>query len=95
DPERVRVIVNRWHKGDEEPLKAIEKDTKRSVFACLPNDFRKASTAMNQGAPLMDNHNNALTDHYRQLAERVSGGAKATAAKRGSLGTFFSFPGKR
>ncbi|HVB55823.1 MAG TPA: hypothetical protein VNE63_05230 [Candidatus Acidoferrales bacterium] len=95
DPERVRVIVNRWHKGDEEPLKAIEKDTKRSVFACLPNDFRKASTAMNQGAPLMDNHNNVLTDHYRQLAERVSGGAKATAAKRGSLGNFFSFPGKR
>jgi pilus assembly protein CpaE len=95
DPDRVRVIVNRWHKGDEEPLKAIEKDTKRSVFACLPNDFRKASMAMNLGAPLMDNHNNVLTDTYRQLAHQLLGGAKPAAAKRGGLGNFFSFPGKR
>ena len=44
DPDRARVIINRWHKGDEEVLKSIQKDIKRPVFACLPNDFRKAST---------------------------------------------------
>jgi len=25
DPDRIRVIINRWHKGDEEVLKSIEK----------------------------------------------------------------------
>jgi pilus assembly protein CpaE len=96
DPDRIRVIVNRWHKGDEEALKSIEKDTKRPVFACLPNDFRKANSAFNQGSPLMENHNNSLADQYRQLADQLAGPsmAKATAAKRGGLGNFL-FPTKR
>src|ERR1700690_1821556 len=58
DPDRIRLVVNRWHKGDEEPLKSIEKETKRSVFACLPNDFRKASAAMNLETRLLENNNN-------------------------------------
>ena len=91
DPERIRLIVNRWHKGDEEPLKSIEKETKRPVFACLPNDFRKASAAMNLGMPLMENHNNVLTDRYRQLAEQLAGGAcAARLPKRGGLEQLFS-----
>src|ERR1700677_2530700 len=53
EPERIRVVINRWHKGDEEALKSIEKNIKRPVFACLPNDYRKASTAANMGLPLM------------------------------------------
>ena len=32
DPDRIRVIVNRWHKGDEEALKSIEKKIKRPIF---------------------------------------------------------------
>ena len=73
DPERVRVIINRWHKGDEEVLKSIEKNIKRPVFAFLPNDFRKASTAANLGMPLMENHNNSLTNRYRDLAALLAG----------------------
>ncbi len=46
-----RVIINRWHKGDEEVLKSIQKDINRPVFACLPNDFRKASASVNLGTP--------------------------------------------
>lgn len=95
DPERVRVIVNRWHKGDDEPLKSIEKDIKRPVFACLPNDFRKASTAMNLGSPLMENHDNGLTNQYRQLADQLAGTARGVPAKRSGLSNFFSFPAKR
>jgi pilus assembly protein CpaE len=97
DPERIRVVVNRYHKGDEEALKSIEKDTKQPVLACLPNDFRKANAAFNEGSPLMENHNNSLTNEYRQLANQLAGiGApKAAAAKRGSIGNFFSFPVKR
>ena len=95
DPERIRLVVNRWHKGDEDALKSIEKETKRPVFASLPNDFRKASTAMNLGTPLMENHNNVLTDQYRQLAEQLAGISRGPAAKRGGISNFFTFPGKR
>src|SRR5262249_32627047 len=42
--DRISIVVNRWHKGDDEALKGIEKNLKRPVFARLPNDFRKANT---------------------------------------------------
>ena len=94
DPERVRVIINRWHKGDEDALKSIEKDMKRPPMACLPNDFRKANTAVNLGAPLM-NSENGLASQYRQLADQLVGIGKVGAAKRTGLSNFFSLTPKR
>jgi pilus assembly protein CpaE len=96
EAERIRLVVNRWHKGDDEPLKSIEKETKHLVFACLPNDFRKASAAMNLGMPLMENHNNVLTDQYRQLADQLAGNSRGLVPKRGGgLSNFFTFTGKK
>jgi CO dehydrogenase nickel-insertion accessory protein CooC1 len=94
DPERVRVIVNRWHKGDEEVLKSIEKNIKRPVFAFLPNDFRKASTAGNLGMPLMENHSNALSNRYRDLAALLTGIEAVPTQKKTGIGNFFSFATK-
>jgi len=88
ESERVRVIINRWHKGDEDALKSIEKDMKRPPLACLPNDFRKANTAVNLGAPLV-NSENGLASQYRQLADQLLGIGKAGAAKRTGLSNFF------
>jgi pilus assembly protein CpaE len=93
--DRARVIINRWHKGDEEVLKSIQKDINRPVFACLPNDFRMASASVNLGTPLLENHNNVLSSRYRQIAAQLAGLDVAPAAKKGSLGGFFSFPAKR
>jgi pilus assembly protein CpaE len=93
--DRARVIINRWHKGDEEVLKGIQKDINRPVFACLPNDFRMASNAINLGTPLHENGNNALGSRYRQIAGQLAGLDVAHPAKKGSLGGFFSFPAKR
>jgi pilus assembly protein CpaE len=90
NPERIRVIVNRWHKGDEETLKAIQNETKYSVLTHLPNDFRKANIAFNLGVPLMENHDNLLTNHYRQLASQLTGIKVQPEYKRGALSTFFS-----
>ncbi len=94
EPDRARIIINRWHKGDEEILKSIQKDINRPVFACLPNDFRKASEAANLGTPLVENHTNGLGSRYRQIAAQLAG-IDAGAAKKGSRGGFFSFPTKR
>ena len=88
--DRIHVIVNRWHKGDEETLKTIEKSTKYSVLTHLPNDYRKAGAAFNLGVPIMENHDNLLTNHYRQLASKLTGVKVQAEYKRSGLGTFFS-----
>ena len=91
EPDRARIIINRWHKGDEEVLKSIEKSVNRPIFACIPNDFRKANEAVNLGTPLLQNHNNLLSNRYRQIAAQLSGMDSASVPKKG----FFSFPAKR
>lgn len=95
DPERARIVINRWHKGDEEVLKSIQKNINRPLFACIPNDFRKASEAVNLGTPILENHNNLLSMRYRQIAAQLAGMDANAASKKGSLGGFFSFPTKR
>jgi len=90
DPNRSRVIINRWHKGDDEILKSIEKQIGRPVFACFPNDFRKASQAMNLGTPLQENHNNILNNRYRQVAGQLVGIDTTVPEKKSSLSGFFS-----
>jgi pilus assembly protein CpaE len=73
ESERIRIVINRWHKGDDEVLKTIEKKLKQPIFATLPNDFGKANTAVNLGTPLMENHNNVLSTRYRALAAQLAG----------------------
>jgi pilus assembly protein CpaE len=95
-PERVLVVINRWHKGDDEALKGIEKNLKRPVFARLPNDFRKANAAVNLGAPLLENHNSVLGNSYRQLAAQLAGPAlRPPQPQPSGLGNIFSTQGKR
>jgi len=88
---RARIIINRWHKGDDEILKSIEKQISRPVFACFPNDFRKASQAMNLGTPLQENHNNILNNRYRQVAGQLVGIDSTIVEKKGALSGLFSF----
>ena len=88
--ERARIIINRWHKGDEEVLKGIQKDMHRPFFAFLPNDFRKASEAVNLGTPLQQNHNNVLSNRYRQIAAQLAGIDSGLPDKKSSLGELFS-----
>jgi pilus assembly protein CpaE len=96
EPERARVIVNRWNKGDEEILKGIQKDIGRPVFACIPNDFRKARTSVNLGMPLLVNgHHNGLSIRYREIAAQIAGIDARPAEKKSGLSGFFSFSTKR
>lgn len=96
ETERSRIILNRWHKGDEEVLKGIQKDISRPVFARIPNDFRKASASVNLGTPLLENaQNNGLSARYRQIAAQIAGVDAGPAEKKSALGGLFSFPGKR
>jgi pilus assembly protein CpaE len=92
EPDRVKIIVNRWHKGDEQIVKGIQEDMNRPVFACIPNDFRKASNSINLGTPLLENgHKNGLSLRYRQLAAQIAGIDADPVAKKSLLGRFFNF----
>ena len=93
--ERARIIINRWHKGDDEVLKSIQKDINRPIFASLPNDFRKASQAVNLGTPIQENHNNILSSRYRQIAGQLVGIDATVTEKKSSLSGLFSFPTKK
>src|SRR5689334_5955388 len=93
--ERARIIINRWHKGDDEVLKSIQKDISRPIFASLPNDFRKASQAVNLGTPILENHNNILSSRYRQIAGQLVGIDTVVSEKKSPLSGLFSFPTKK
>jgi pilus assembly protein CpaE len=95
DPERARIIINRWHKGDDEVLRSIQKNLSRPIFVSLPNDFRKASQAVNLGTPIPDNHNNILVNRYRQIANQLVGMESPTLDKKGALSSLFSFSTKK
>jgi pilus assembly protein CpaE len=90
DPARIQIIINRWHRPDEEALKAFEKKAKRSIFARIPNDFRRVSMAVNLGAPLAWDHNDPLVSRFRQMASQLVGVSLAVEAKRGSFLNFLS-----
>ena len=95
ESDRARIIINRWHKGDDEVLRSIQKDLNRPIFASLPNDFRKASQAVNLGTPIPDNHNNILVNRYRQLARQLEGMESPELNKKGALSSLFSFSTKK
>jgi len=90
DPARIQIIINRWHRPDEEALKAFEKKAKRPIFARIPNDFRRVSMAVNLGAPLAWDHNDPLVSRFRQMASQLVGAPLAPEAKRGSFLNFLS-----
>jgi pilus assembly protein CpaE len=95
DPQRARIVINRWHKGDDEILQSIQKEISRPIFASLPNDFRKASQAVNLGTPIPDNHNNILVNQYRQIAGKLVGMEPQIPEKKQSLSGLFSFSTKK
>jgi pilus assembly protein CpaE len=88
--ERFRLVINRYHRNDEDALKALEKKIKHTIFARLPNDFRQVSEAVNLGAPLSRNHNDALVVKFKNLAAQCTGVAPAADTKRSNLFSLFS-----
>lgn len=95
EPDRIRIVINRWHKGDEETLQTMQKNLNHSICSYLPNDFRRVSAAVNHGVPLgADGRNDVLSNRYRQLAAHVAGIEEIPASKKGSLTGLFSFSGK-
>ena len=90
DPARLRLVVNRWHKPDDEALGAFEKRTKLKIFERLPNDYKAVSRAVNMGAELSKGQNDQLVQKFRGMAEHLTGAKPTGEAKRGNFLGLFS-----
>jgi pilus assembly protein CpaE len=95
EPDRIRIVINRWSRRDDPALKSLEKNLRRFVFARLPNDFGQVNEATNRGIPLFKNHNNPLLAQVRQMVtqlvgEPVSAGAPPRPQRRG-IDQLFNF----
>lgn len=95
DPDRIRIVINRWSRKDEEALKTVQKSLKRPIFARLSNDFRQVSEATNLGMPLSKNHNNPLLSQFRELANQLAGTTSLGRPQRNGLLNLFLFPKTR
>lgn len=89
DSDRIRIVLNRWHRADDEVLKSLEKDISRPIVARLPNDFRHVSEAISLGVPLSQNHNNGLASRFRQLACQLAGLPADSQKNHGGLTGLF------
>ena len=90
DPARLRLVVNRWHRADDEPLQALEKRVKLPIFERLPNDFKQVSRAVNMGTELSRGQHDQLVEKFRSMVEQLTGVRREGVEKRGSFLGLFS-----
>lgn len=105
--ERVRLLVNRFHRGAEGSLspKEAEKALGHPIFYSIPNDYKTVISAINQGLPLVDLEPNAqIVKAFDELARLLNGPStgkktptrssivKAQKPKGGLFGRFFRNP---
>jgi pilus assembly protein CpaE len=91
DPQRILLVVNRWHKRDDEALVSVEKNLRRAIVARLPNDYKLVSEATNLGVPLGANPKDLLVSRIRQLAYQVAGVSPEEVRKQVGGGVFRLF----
>jgi pilus assembly protein CpaE len=86
---RVRLVINRWHRHDEEALEKIENGMKMPVFARLPNNFKQVNEATVRGVAVAKN-GDPLTAGFEQIATRLAGLESPNGAKKSRLVQLFS-----
>jgi len=86
---QIRLIINRWHRSDEEALSHIESAVKLPVFARLPNSFKQVTQATVLGIPVVKD-GDPLTEGFAKIAGQLAGTENAAARKKSRLGQFFA-----
>ncbi len=89
DSRQVRLVINRWHRHDEEALGKVETGMKMPVFARLPNNFKQVSEATVRGDSLQAN-GDPLSGEFHNMAARLAGKEVPKQPKKSRLGQFFS-----
>lgn len=70
--DQVKVVVNRYQKGNGLQLRDLEQVIKKSVFATLPSDYPALDEAITRGEPLMvAKPRSKLCHSLKQLAQKL------------------------
>jgi pilus assembly protein CpaE len=90
--ENIEIIVNRYQKNSLFTLKEAEDTMKRKVLWTLPNDYRTAFSAMNQGKPLNSAAGGAeISRSFKALAAMISDKNERKEKKKAGLFGMRSF----
>jgi len=88
--EKVRIIVNRYHKNSVLSLKEAEQGIGKRIFWQIPNDFQTTISAINQGKTLAAVARKAeITQNIRELASKFARQSEVQKEKKGILGWNF------
>jgi len=86
---QTHLVINRWHRQDEDAVTQIANDTKMPVFGRLPNNFKQVTEATVRGVAVVKN-GDGLAAGFEEMAAKLTGAGNQVARKRSRLGQFFS-----
>jgi pilus assembly protein CpaE len=86
---QVRLVINRWHRHDEQALQKVEQGMRIPVFARLPNNFRQVNDATVRGDSLKRS-GDPLSSEFHRMADRLAGIDFAKEPKKSRLAQFLS-----
>jgi pilus assembly protein CpaE len=87
---QVRLVINRWHRHDEEALQKVETGMRIPVFARLPNNFKQVNEATMRGDSLK-HEGDGLSGEFHKMAELLAGAAPAKQVKKSRIAQILSF----
>jgi pilus assembly protein CpaE len=80
--EQVRIVVNRYLKDADISLKEAETTLETGIFRTLPNDYKTAMSAINQGKPITAiAPKSPIARSFRGLVDSVMGDEKKETKK--------------
>jgi pilus assembly protein CpaE len=72
DTDKVRLVVNRYHKKYELDLDDLEETVGRQTFWVVPNDYASVTAAANNGVPVITNTpRSKVSRNIKKLAETI------------------------
>ena len=85
DPDRLRIVVNRFNPKSLVGLKDLEETLGLNVYATLNNDYKTVIEAISTGRPVVLGGSSKYADQLRGLAEDILEGFEGTRAPKKSL----------
>ena len=92
DRERVRIVINRWHRADEGVVRKLEEVFGVPVFARLPNDHKQVSEAITLGVPLSHKSKTPLLAEFQGLACKCAGLEPAARTRAAGVSAVLTRP---
>lgn len=82
NPERVRLLVNRYHTNEVITLEEVERTIGLKVYATFSNDYESVIRSINTGVPVIDNEKSPFARDLRGFVANIAGLNAATNGHR-------------